>query len=61
MNSIKKFIKELKRVRWPSAKDGNKTFFTILIFVSIASVILFSLAIGLTSLWNSWGVGINGK
>ena len=61
MNVIKKFIKELKRVRWPSSKEGNKTFLTILIFVLIASIILFSFAIGLTTLWNGWGVGINGK
>ena len=61
MNSLKKFLKELKRVRWPSSKEGNKIFATILIFVSIASLILFGLAIGLTTLWNEWGVGLNGK
>ena len=60
MNVIKKFFKELKRVRWPSAKEGNKTFRNALIFIGITSLILFGLAIGLTVLWNEMGVGLNG-
>lgn len=60
MNTLKKFFKELKRVRWPSAKDGNKTFINALIFIGISALVLFGLAVGLTVLWNDWGVGLNG-
>ena len=60
MNTIKKFFKELKRVRWPSAETGTKTFLVVLVFITIISLILFGLAIGLTILWNDWGVGLNG-
>ncbi len=60
MKSIKKFIKELKRVRWPSANEGNKTFIKTLIFVLIASLVLFGLSLALSMLWNNWGVGLNG-
>ena len=60
MNSLKKFLKELKRVRWPKAGEANKTFYTAMVFIIITSLILFGLAIGLTIAWNNWGVGING-
>lgn len=60
MNTVKKFFKELKRVRWPSGKEGANTFIKSVIFIGVASLILFGLAIGFTMLWNDWGVGING-
>ncbi len=60
MNWIKKFFKEIKRVRWPSAKENNKTFIIVMAFVSVAALILFGIAIGFTTLWNIWGVGLNG-
>lgn len=60
MNTIKKFFKELKRVRWPSGKEGASTFVKSVIFISVSSLILFGMAIGFTMLWNDWGVGING-
>lgn len=60
MNYIKKFLKELKRVRWPSSKDGNKNFRNALIFIGITSMILFGLSLGFTIMWNNWGVGLNG-
>ena len=57
---IKKFIKEIKRVRFPSAQEANKTFLTSMIFIIIASLVLFGIAIGFTALWNRLGVGLNG-
>lgn len=60
MKDIKKFIKELKRVRWPSAAEGNKTFITAIIFVAISSLVLFAIAIILGLLWSGLGVGLNG-
>ena len=60
MNKIKRFVKELKRVRWPKAKDANKSFYITMIFIIITSLILFGLAIGLTIVWDDLGVGIHG-
>lgn len=60
MNWIKKFFKEIKRVRWPSAKESNKTFITSIAFIAVSSIVLFGIAIGFTTLWNIWGVGLNG-
>jgi len=58
MQKIKKFFKELKRVRWASGKDGWKTFWTSSLFIAIAALILFGLAILFTSLWAAGGIGI---
>ncbi len=60
MKAIKQFFKEIKRVRWPKAKETNKTFVTSLIFIIATSLILFSLAVALTALWSAGGVGLNG-
>ena len=60
MNWLKKFFKEIKRVRWPKPAEANKTFFTSIIFIATAAIILFIIAIAFTALWNTWGVGLNG-
>lgn len=60
MNTIKKFFKELKRVRWPSGKEGASTFAKSVIFIAVTSLILFGLSMGFTMLWNDLGVGIDG-
>lgn len=60
MNKLKHFFKELKRVRWPKPKDAANTYWKTIAFIAIAALILFGLAVGLTALWNHWGVGING-
>ncbi|WKX02652.1 preprotein translocase subunit SecE [Candidatus Mycoplasma mahonii] len=60
MNWLKKIVKEIKRVRWPTANDANRTYVITLIFMIISSLILFGVAIGFTTLWSTWGVGLNG-
>ena len=60
INKIKKFFKELKRVKWPTGKEGSKTFFSSMAFIIIASIILFGIAVAFTTLWGVLGVGING-
>ncbi len=57
-NEIKGFFKELKRVRWPKAAESWKIFWTALLFIIIASIILFFITLGFTTLWNTWGVGL---
>jgi len=58
MNKIKRFFKELKRVRWPSGKEGWKTFFKSSAFIIVSALILFGIAIAFTALWASGGIGI---
>lgn len=60
INKIKKFFKELKRVKWPTGKDSSKTFFSSMTFIIIGSIVLFGIAIAFTTLWSVLGVGING-
>jgi preprotein translocase SecE subunit len=60
-NSVKRFFKELKRVRWIKSKVLAKNFITVIIFVIISSLILFSVTLLFTSIWTQLGVGIDGK
>ncbi len=57
-DNIKGFFKELKRVRWPSGAVAWKTFWVTLIFIAIASIVLFLITLGFTTLWDKWGVGL---
>lgn len=58
MNHLKRFLKELKRSRWPSVKDTNIAFWKSIIFVIITSLVLFGIALAFTALWKAIGVGI---
>lgn len=60
MDAIKKFFKELKRVRWPKGAEASNTFWKTTLFILICALALFGIAIGFTALWDAWGVGING-
>lgn len=60
MNVIKKFFKELKRVRWPKGEEATDIFWKTLLFIAIFAIVLFGIAIGFTALWDKLGVGING-
>ncbi|MCP4336706.1 MAG: preprotein translocase subunit SecE [Mycoplasma sp.] len=55
---LKGFLKELKRVRWPSAEEAWKVFVISIIFVIISSTILLLITYSFTNLWTSMGVGI---
>ncbi|CAM9115582.1 preprotein translocase subunit SecE [Mycoplasma marinum] len=58
LNEIKGFFKELKRVRWPNGSESFKIFWTSLIFIIIAAIVLFLITLGFTTLWEKWGVGL---
>lgn len=60
LNWLKKFLKEIKRVKFPTGEEANKTFWTSIVFIGIASLVLFGIAIGFTAMWNELGVGLNG-
>lgn len=60
MDSVKKFFKELKRVRWPKAAEANKSYGQVILFAVITALVLFGIAIGFAALWDAWGVGIHG-
>lgn len=58
MKIVKRFFKELKRVKWPTASQTGRAYSTILLFVIITSLVLFGLAIGLIQMWEKLGVGV---
>lgn len=58
MGKIKRFFKELKRVKWPTAKESGKTWTTTVVFVTIVALILFALATVLLLMWKKLGLGV---
>lgn len=58
MNKIKRFVKEIKRVKWPTGKEAGKTWTTTVVFVTIISLALFGLATVLLLMWQGIGVGV---
>lgn len=58
MKNVKRFLKELKRVRWPSAEETSKAFWKSIIFIIICALVLFGFTLAFSSLWQSMGVGI---
>ena len=61
MKIIRRFVKELKRVRWPSIKDANKIFIKVIIFITIISLALLLFSYAFTEMWNSMGAGLSPK
>ena len=57
-NAVKGFFKELKRVRWPNSSVAWKTFWTTLLFIIIAGLVLFLITLGFTTMWEKIGVGL---
>ncbi len=57
-NAVKGFFKELKRVRWPNANVAWKTFWTTILFIAIAGLVLFLITISFTTMWEKLGVGL---
>ncbi|ENY69405.1 Hypothetical protein MBVG_4280 [Mycoplasmopsis bovigenitalium 51080] len=53
---IKKFFRELKRVRWPSNKTNWISFWKVIIFATLFTIIvvLFATCVGL--LWSRIGI-----
>ncbi|UWD34068.1 preprotein translocase subunit SecE [Mesomycoplasma molare] len=62
-NKLKKYyfrnwMKEIKRIKWPSQKDATNNFYLILLFVTICSIIFLLISFVATWIWNLIGVGI---
>lgn len=58
MKILKRWIKELKRVRWPSSKTATTAFWKSVIFVTISSLAIFGATILFAMLWKSMGIGV---
>lgn len=58
MKKIKRFVKELKRVRWPSAEVAGKSFLKSTIFIAVSALVIFGITIGFAMLWSTMGVGL---
>lgn len=51
------FIKELKRVRWPSMRLSSKEFVKILLFTAVFAGFSLAVATAATQIWIALGVG----
>lgn len=51
-----RWIKEIKRVRWPSSKKNWKSFITVAIFSIIFVLIIIGLATVFSLIWRSTGL-----
>lgn len=50
---VRRFVKELKRVRWPSNRKNWVSFWQIVIFTLIFVLAVFALATLFTLLWTT--------
>lgn len=53
---FRRFIKEMKRVRWPSQKTNWTSFLKIILFTAIFTIVVFTFATLITLLWSKMGV-----
>ncbi|MGP1451743.1 MAG: preprotein translocase subunit SecE [Metamycoplasmataceae bacterium] len=56
---FRKFVKELKRVRWSKPKDNWIAFSQILLFTIIFTIIIVLFATGITLIWKQIGIETN--
>ncbi|MXR34947.1 preprotein translocase subunit SecE [Mycoplasma hyopneumoniae] len=52
------FIKEMKRVKWPSGRVTFKSFGQSLLFSTIFMFVFFAVTVIAALIWNQAGVGI---
>ncbi|VEU75894.1 preprotein translocase subunit SecE [Mycoplasmopsis columboralis] len=53
---IRKFIKEIKRVKWPNSKTNVAAFIKILVFTLIITAFVFAVSFAFTHIWTSSGL-----
>ncbi|TQC51550.1 preprotein translocase subunit SecE [Mycoplasmopsis mucosicanis] len=53
---VRRFFKELKRVRWPSQKTNWMSFVKVVIFTVIFTAIVMGFATLITLLWSRLGI-----
>ncbi|WP_029513284.1 preprotein translocase subunit SecE [Mycoplasmopsis primatum] len=58
---IRKFVKELKRVRWPSAKKSWWSFIQIIIFSAVFTLIAIGFVTLVTLIFTKSGIKTGGK
>ncbi|AJR12479.1 preprotein translocase subunit SecE [Mesomycoplasma dispar] len=52
------FVKEMKRVKWPSSRVAFRSFGQSIVFSTIFMVVFFAITIIAALIWNQVGVGI---
>ncbi|MCR8613367.1 MAG: preprotein translocase subunit SecE [Mycoplasma sp.] len=57
-NSIKRFLKEFKRMKWPTTKEFFFFFSLSLVFLIITSLFFYGVSLLFTHLWDSIGVSL---
>ncbi|WP_127943049.1 MULTISPECIES: preprotein translocase subunit SecE [unclassified Mycoplasma] len=58
MQRIKRFIKELKRVRWPTLGQTGNTFVKAVLFIAVSALFLLGLALFFAFIWRHMGIGL---
>ncbi|ATO30892.1 preprotein translocase subunit SecE [Mycoplasmopsis bovirhinis] len=48
---IRKFVKEIKRVRWPDFKTNKRNFIMTIVFAFLFTLFVSLVTYGLTELW----------
>lgn len=56
---FRNFKKEIKRVKWPTSKEASRSFWTVILFIVICTLLFMIVTIIATYVWNNSGVGIN--
>lgn len=55
---LRKVAKEVKRVKWPTAKTNWTTFFQIIVFTILFSTFVFVVTLIFTAIWRAGGLNI---
>lgn len=55
----RKFVKELKRVRWPSSKKTWSSFWQTIIFTIIFTLVVIGFTTLIALIFKKMGIGIN--
>ncbi|VEU79167.1 Uncharacterised protein [Metamycoplasma cloacale] len=55
-STMKNFVKEIKRIKWPKHKKVWKWFGITITFVVLMAVFCFLITLGFTGLWNIVGI-----
>ncbi|WP_029512758.1 preprotein translocase subunit SecE [Mycoplasmopsis iners] len=53
---IRRFVKEIKRVRWPSSKKNWSSFFQVVIFSSIFVSVVLIIATVFSLMWKGMNI-----
>ncbi|MBN3534846.1 preprotein translocase subunit SecE [Mycoplasma procyoni] len=54
---FKNWIKEIKRIKWPTTKVAKNNYLLTLLFVIVCSLLFLAITVLVTYIWKQMGVG----